>query len=241
MRRDDPRVEELELGSARPLPAPAAEVIAALGPLVTERRLERLRSVAAGRVRSVAPVLESIADPHNASAILRSADAFGIQEVHVVPGPAGFHASRQISKGAHRWLDLRRHADSEACADALDAAGYAIYVASMEGTVTPAQLAERSKVAVVFGNEHRGPSAAMRARAEGTYAIPMRGFVESLNVSVAAAITLHALTADRRGELSEQEREALIARWLLATVRDGARVVRDRFFGAREASPLPER
>jgi len=111
----------------------------------------------------------------------------------------------------------------------------------MEGTVTPAELAERPKVAVVFGNEHRGPSEAMRARAEGTYAIPMRGFVESLNVSVAAAITLHALTADRRGELSEPEREALIARWLLATVRDGERVVRDRLSGAREASPLPER
>ncbi len=241
MRRDDPRVEEIELGSVPPLPASADEVIAALGPLVTERRLERLQTVAAGRLRSVAPVLESIADPHNASAILRSADAFGIQEVHVVPGSAGFHASRQISKGAHRWLDLRRHADSVACADALRAAGYAIYVASMEGTVTPAELAARPKVAVVFGNEHRGPSEAMRERAEGTYAIPMRGFVESLNVSVAAAITLHALTTDRAGELSEAERNQLVARWLLATVRDGERVVRERQGAAREVSPLPER
>lgn len=234
-------MEELELSSPAPLPASAAEVIAALGPLVTERRLQRLRTVAAGRLRSVAPVLESIADPHNASAILRSADAFGIQEVHVVPGEAGFHAARQISKGAHRWLDLRRHADSVACADALSDAGYAIYVASMEGTVTPAELAARPKVAVVFGNEHRGPSEAMRARAEGTYAIPMRGFVESLNVSVAAAITLHALTTGRAGELSEGERDELVARWLLATVRDGERVVRERLEGGGEVSPLPER
>jgi len=241
MRRDDPRVEALELEPAVPLPAPAADVIAALGPLVTERRLQRLQSVAGRRLRSVAPVLESIADPHNASAILRSADAFGIQEVHVVPGPAGFHASRQISKGAHRWLDLRRHGDSVACAEALREAGYTIYVASMEGTVTPSELAKKPKVAVVFGNEHRGPSDVMRERAAGTYAIPMRGFVESLNVSVAAAITLHALTAERAGELSEAERDALVARWLLATVRDGERVVRERVGEAREVSPLPER
>lgn len=241
MRRDDPRVQELELGRREPLPAPAVAVLEALGPLVTERRLKRLRTVAAGRLRSVAPVLESIADPHNASAILRSADAFGIQQVHVVPGPAGFHASRQISKGAHRWLDLQRHLDSAACADALRDAGYAIFVASMEGTVSPADLAKRPKVAVVFGNEHRGPSPAMRERAEGTYAIPMRGFVESLNVSVAAAITLHALTTDRVGELSEGERDELVARWLLSTVRDGERVVRDHLAGAREVSPLPER
>lgn len=241
MRRDDPRVEELELGGREPLPAPASVVLEALGPLVTERRLGRLRAVAAGRLHGVAPVLESIADPHNASAILRSADAFGIQRVHVVPGPAGFHASRQISKGAHRWLDLVRHPDSEACAEALRRAGYAIYVASMEGTVTPAELASRPKVAVVFGNEHRGPSPAMRERAEGTYAIPMRGFVESLNVSVAAAITLHALTADRSGELSVAEQEELVARWLLATVRDGEQVVGEALESAREVSPLPER
>ena len=235
-------MEEIPLAERGPLPAPADVVLAALAPLVTERRLERLRGVASGRLTSVAPVLESIADPHNASAILRSADAFGIQEVHVVPGPAGFHASRQISKGAHRWLDLRRHRSATECADQLIAGGYRIYVASMEGTVTPRELAREPKVAVVFGNEHRGPSPAMRERAHGTYAIPMRGFVESLNVSVAAAITLQALTADRPGELDDERQRHLVARWLLATVRDGERIVRDHLVArAGEAEPLPER
>jgi tRNA (guanosine-2'-O-)-methyltransferase len=227
LRRDDPRVEKVDLAVETGLPAAAATVLAALAPLVTERRLERLRTVAAGRLTSVAPVLEDIADPHNASAILRSADAFGIQRVHVIPSPAGFHASRQISKGSHSWLDLYRHGDAARCAAALKASGHRIFVASMEGTVTPRELAREPKVAVVFGNEHRGPSSGMREHADGTYAIPMRGFVESLNVSVAAAITLHAATAEREGELTPEERDALVARWLLQTVRDAERIVRD--------------
>ena len=188
-------------------------------------------------------------DPHNASAILRSADAFGVQRVHIIPAPSGFHVSRPISKNAHRWLELKRHDAAEACADALEADGYRIYVASMEGTVTPRELSRESKVAVVFGNEHSGPSPAMRARAAGTYAIPMSGFVESLNVSVAAAITLQALTQDRPGELDDPAQAELIARWLLNTVRDGERVVRaqlglpipDTRYAAREGAGAAER
>ena len=243
MRRDDPRAEALDLARRPPLPAPPRTVIEALAPLVTERRLERLRQVARGRVTTVAPVLESIGDPHNASAILRSADAFGIQRVHVIPGETGFHASQQISKGAHRWLDLERHEDAAACADRLVADGYRIFVASMEGTITPRELAVEPRVAIVFGNEHRGPSPAMRERAAGTYAIPMRGFVESLNVSVAAAITLQAVTRDRRGELDPPQQNELVARWLLATVRDGDRVVREHPHGGDpgEAARAPER
>ncbi|MAQ14548.1 MAG: hypothetical protein CMN30_09735 [Sandaracinus sp.] len=249
MRRNDPRVVELDLVEHAPLPATSTEIIETLAPLVTPERMERFREVAAGRLASVAPVLESIADPHNASAILRSADAFGVQRVHIIPAPSGFHVSRPISKNAHRWLELKRHDAAEACADALEADGYRIYVASMEGTVTPRELSRESKVAVVFGNEHSGPSPAMRARAAGTYAIPMSGFVESLNVSVAAAITLQALTQDRPGELDDPAQAELIARWLLNTVRDGERVVRaqlglpipDTRYAAREGAGAAER
>ena len=227
MRRHHPDVFQPKLGIP-PLPAPAEDIVRVLGDVVTPERLARVTEVASKRTRRVVPVLESLSDPHNGSAILRSADAFGIAEVHVVPGEHGFHAARTVTKGTHRWLDLVKHETSEACADALTDAGYDIYVASMEGAARPADLAAMDKVAIVFGNEHRGPSPAMRARAAGTYAIPMRGFVESLNVSVAAAITLHGVTGERPSELSETEVQQLVARMLLRSVNDAQAILDER-------------
>jgi tRNA (guanosine-2'-O-)-methyltransferase len=156
---------------------------------------------------------------------LRSAEAFGAFEVHVV-GPSGaFRAAHAVARGAHRWLELVRHDDPAACAASLQARGYRVLVAQMGGEATPAALREIPRAAVVFGNEHRGASAVMRAAADGTYAIPMRGFVESLNVSVAGAITLFAATDGRDGGMADADRARLLARYLLDDVRDAERIV----------------
>jgi len=223
VRRTDPDVYKVR--SVPDIDAPARIVIEVLSPLVTAARLARIEEVIAHRTCGVAPVLEGTVDPHNASAVLRSADAFGIQTVHVVEGEQGFLAAHRVAKGTHRWLDIERHATAAQCTQGLKAAGYGVYVAAMEGTLTPEDLRERGKVAVVFGNEHRGVSEAMRLGADGTFAIPMAGFVESLNVSVAAALTLRALRAGFEGDLSEKERETLKARFLANSVRDAARIV----------------
>lgn len=225
MRRDDPDV--YQVGPPQDLPAPAEVVIAALSPLVTEARLRRIEEVVSRRKRSVVPVIEGITDPHNASAVLRSADAFGLQEVHVVPGKHGFPAAHRVSKGTHRWLDVIQHPSSEACISALAERGYRVVVAAMGGSLSPEDLAKVERVAVVFGNEHAGASEAMRTGAHDTCAIPMVGFVESLNVSVAAAVTLYVAAAHRAGDLSAEEREELTARFLLSTVRDSEQVVRE--------------
>lgn len=234
MHRTDPDAFEIRRSGPPALPCAAADVIAALAPLITDRRLERIREVVANRATSVTAVLEDIADPHNASAILRSADAFGVQRVHVIPGINGFHAARSVSKGTHHWLDLLRHEHAAGCVAHLHAQGFRVLVASMEGTVTPEELSAIPKVAIVFGNEHKGPTPAMRDLADGTYAVPMRGFVESLNVSVAAGITLYEATRARRGELPKADREILEARYLLTCVRDAERIVRD-FLATRRA------
>lgn len=239
VKRDHPEAFEVPLDEPR-LPASVEETTAILGAVITPRRLARIREVASRRMRAVVPVLEGVGDPHNASAILRSADAFGIQQVHVVPGGPDsgaetFRASRRITKGTHRWLDLMRHDDTEGCVRWLKDAGYAIYVASMEGTTRLEELADLPRVSIVFGNEHAGPSEAIRAAADGTYSIPMRGFVESLNVSVAAAITLHAVTEGRPGDLSESEQEALVARLLFRNVPDAAQIVSQALHGVRSA------
>jgi tRNA (guanosine-2'-O-)-methyltransferase len=152
------------------------------------------------------------------AAVLRSADAFGVQEVHVLAAPEAFLASKRIAQGTERWIDVVEHESPSACVRALRQRGHKVYVAAMDGTVTPDELAREDRVAIVFGNEHAGVSDAMRALADGTYTIPMRGFVQSLNVSVAAAITLYGATRGRTGDLSPAERELLHARYLLASV-----------------------
>jgi tRNA (guanosine-2'-O-)-methyltransferase len=97
----------------------------------------------------------------------------------------------------------------------------------MEGTTTPSALRGSDALAIVFGNEHRGVSEALRALSDGTYAIPMNGFVESLNVSVAAAITMHAATEGRAGDLTAHDQQALRARFMLNSVRNGEVIVHE--------------
>lgn len=223
MKRTLPEVEEV--GPVPPLPFDARAIVGVLGPMVTDARMARIDAVIAQRTRSLVPVLEGLSDPHNGAAILRSADAFGCHEVHLVDGRFPFAVSHRVSRGTHRWLELHRHAEAEACADALHARGYKVFVASMEGELTPEDLAREPKAAIVLGNEHKGPSEAMRARADGTYRIPMVGFVESLNVSVASAITLYVASRGRHGDLDDAARDEIRARFLLSQVNDAAEIV----------------
>ena len=223
MRADDPDVIEVE--GPPPLERPAEEVIAALSPVVTPERLRRIESVVEGRTDDLLVVLDRIIDPHNSSAVLRSADAFGVQTVYAIVGEHGFRASHGVSKGTQRWLDVVRFETAEACARALKEEGYAIYVAAMGGETTPTELQAQPRVAVVFGNEHRGVSPEMRALADGTFSIPMRGFVESLNVSVAAAITMQTLATDGRPRLGTTRRRELLARFLMNSARNADELI----------------
>jgi tRNA (guanosine-2'-O-)-methyltransferase len=225
MRRDHPEACELLTGAR--LPAPPADVIEALLPLLTEERLARIECCVAQRTKSVIPVLDAVDDPRNVAAVLRSADAFGVQEVHLVEGAQPFLASRRVTQGAERWLDLVRHSEPSACVAALHERGFEVYVASMEGDLGPEQLRGVGKLAVVFGNEQSGVGQALSKLCDGRYTIPMLGFAQSLNVSVAAAITLYSATRGRGGDLSHAERDELRARFLLMSVPRSEQVVRE--------------
>jgi len=226
MRTDDPDVIDIE--GPPPLRHPAEVVIEALSPVVTPGRLERIRQVVAQRTEDIVVVLDSITDPHTASAVLRSADAFGVQTVHTIVGAEGFKTSRGVSKGTHRWLDVVHHEQAASCARKLREDDYRIYVAAMGGEHDLASLRREPRVALVFGNEHRGVSTEMSARADGTFSIAMRGFVESLNVSVAAAISIQALTEGGRTPLSAEKQRILQARFLMSSVHDADGVI-ERF------------
>ena len=215
----------IEIKGPPPLEQPSELVIEALSRVVTPKRLQRIEEVVRARTDAVVVVLDRIADPHNASAVLRSADAFGIQTVHVIVGEQGFRASRGVSKGTHRWLDVVRYESADTCARRLREEGFEIYVAEMGSATTPADLVSIPRLAVVFGNEHRGISPAMRAAANGTFSIPMRGFVESLNVSVAAAITMQTLAGQGRAPLTPARSRALQARFLMNSVKNAEGVI----------------
>jgi tRNA (guanosine-2'-O-)-methyltransferase len=223
MRRDDP--DASALAAAVQLPGPAALVCEALTPLLSDERIARIDAVIAHRTRTVVPVLEAVDDPRNVAAILRSADAFGLQEVHLIEGAQEFLVSRRVTQGAERWIDLVRHPSPSACVASLHARGFRVYVATMQGELRPEDLRDMGRVALVFGNEHDGASPALLSGCDGRCSVPMRGFSQSLNVSVAAAVALYTLARERGGDLTEDERSELRARFMLLSVERGEQIV----------------
>lgn len=223
MRRSNPELTDLDGASA--LPYPPDDIVAALQEVVLPGRLERLGAVAAARLGSVTVVLESVIDPHNTAAVLRTSDAHGVGEVHMIELGARPLLARRVTRGCERWMDIALHRSVAPCVGALRARGFELWLADMAGAATLEEVARRPRVALVFGNEHLGASAEMRAACAGTFAVPMRGMVESLNVSVAAGIALHAVTKDRPGDLGDGQVRALRARFLMESVRSPELVI----------------
>ena len=200
--------------------------------LHTAERLGRIDRVLAARLGSVTAVFEHIDDPRNVGACLRSCDAYGIQDVHVISGE-GFDGLRgAVPASADRWLDVHRYRDTPNCLERLRAAGFVIWAADLEAAVPLDQLPLAPRVALVFGNEHDGVSTDMRAAADQRFILPMRGMVQSFNISVAAAIALQTVVPNRvaelggEGDLDPERIAALRRRWLEYGIRNATQVRR---------------
>lgn len=193
-------------------------VIALLEPLATVERCARLREVIDARLDSVVMVMDAPHDPHNGAAVMRSCDAFGIYRLHVVERTEPFAASNAVAKGTERWVDIHPHASVSSAVAALRRSGHLLVGTHPEGDLTPPDLAEIPRLALVMGNEHDGISQALSQACARQVRVPMRGFVESLNVSVTAAILLSQATANRAGDVPELERRRLYARGLVLSV-----------------------
>lgn len=201
MKRTPRRVEfvhEFALPAGPPLhlerPGAATEHLRAF---VLPERLKRLRDILSRRTRHLTVLLERVHDPHNIAACLRTCDAFGIQDLHLVPDdPTSTKISRVVSSGAHRWVTVHRHEDTTSALDALRDAGYRVFATALGAGPAPAPvhaLPMTDPLCIAFGNESDGVSDLLRDRADGLAIIPMQGFVESLNVSVAFAIAVATL------------------------------------------------
>lgn len=197
---------------------------------LSDRRRERVNEVLGQRLASLVVVVEAVRRRHNTSAILRSAEAFGVHEVHLVTGD--FRPSKGAARGAERWLELHRHATTTEALTALKARGFSIWLADpAPGYSDPMNVPVDRPLAVLFGSELNGVSDEARGLADGVLAVPMRGLTESLNVSAAAAVVIYALAERRRAvvgqtDLEPERRDAFYQAWLSREVEaeEGLRV-----------------
>lgn len=168
----------------------------------TDRRQQRIAAVLRRRQPTLTVVLEDVHDPWNASAVLRSCDAVGVMEVHLVyvqDPPPRKAFDRKTSGSAAKWITLRTHESIEACYEHLRAQDFRILVAALRADSHDLyDLDFRQPTALVLGNEMRGVSKAAGELADGAYLIPMHGMVESLNISVACAVSLYEALRQRR-------------------------------------------
>lgn len=190
---------------------------------LSPHKRETFDRIAAQRTRHMALVLEDIYQTHNASAILRSAECWGIQDVHVIENTHSFHFHHRISKGAFDWLSVHRYTDHQdntaRCIAQLKSRGYRIVSTTVDPeAATPGSLDIERPFALVMGTELTGISDTMRQASDALVHIPTLGFTESLNVSVATAVLLHELSNRLRAscvrwQLSEAEQLELKIEW----------------------------
>ena len=212
-----------------PFADPAA-VCATLAPLLLDDRRARIDAAAEARLCGLRVVIENLHDPHNGAAVLRSAEAFGVQRVEVIESVEPFRFSSTVTQGCEKWLDVIRHRTLAAAVAALRADGFAIYAAVPDATATVEELDFARPAAVMIGNEHDGLTAEAMTAADVRFSIPMAGMTRSLNLSVATALIVERAAQLRRralgrpGDLDPGAVLALRARFYAASVR-GADVV----------------
>jgi tRNA (guanosine-2'-O-)-methyltransferase len=222
------------------------QIISQLGEFILSPRKQRIEEILNSRTRQITVVLDEIRNEHNIAAVLRSLDGFGLQDIHFI-GDKKPH-SAGVSLGSERWLSVFRHENSSLALDELGQKEYKIV--TLTAPLSPSNLASaidensiipipiyslplNEKLALVFGNEQRGVSAEIQAAATYRCYIPMYGFVESFNISVAAAVTLSSLRERAEREqvdflsLSEDEKNELRLLWYTQSIPSGERVLKE--------------
>jgi tRNA (guanosine-2'-O-)-methyltransferase len=205
-----------------------AFAVETLEPLVTHERRARLRAVIGQRLDAVTVLMDAPHDPHNGGAVVRSCDAFGVQRLHVVERHEAFAVATTVAKGSEKWVDVHRHATARDAAAALAGSQREFIATHPEGELSPQDLRSVPRLVLVIGNERAGIASDLRRLCARAVRVPMRGFADSLNLSVSTAVLLAAAVAGREGDLSDAERLRLYARGLFLTVPRAAEVLFER-------------
>jgi tRNA (guanosine-2'-O-)-methyltransferase len=210
-----------------------------LSQFISDHKKEFVDKVLEQRTRYITVILENIYQSQNASAVIRTCECMGLQDIHVVENTAKYELNVRVLKGSDKWINLHRHRaknvnNTEICFNTLRDQGYKIYVAdpSPDGMAIEEVQVSEGKIAIVFGNELRGASDYAVQHADQKVKIPMFGFTESLNISVSVAICLNTLMSKLRGSqigynLGEEEKNAIKLNWYRKIVKRSDIVVRE--------------
>ena len=161
---------------------------------MTPERSERLLTVLNKRQADITVVLENVSDPHNISAVMRTCDAIGIQEIHVLTNKIAKHKKwgTKSSSSADKWLTVHQFTEAEECFSSLRKKYSCILTTHLSNdALSLYDIDFLRPIALVFGNEHEGVSEEIRSLGDGNFIIPQVGIIQSLNISVACAVTLY--------------------------------------------------
>jgi len=200
------------------------ELIKYLSQFITENKRQKIENALQNRTNYLTVVLEDIYQPHNASAVVRTCDCFGIQKIHVIENKNLYKVNPDVTLGSSKWVDIIHHNKSpnntRACIEELKKSGYRIVATTPHNNDTNLEdFPLDKKTALLFGTEADGLSKEAIDMADGFVKIPMFGFTESLNISVCAAICIHHLSMKLRSsgvnwQLSEDEKNGIRLNWL---------------------------
>lgn len=213
---------------ARYSPERVCEILA---PMLTPERIARIDAVLDARLASVVTVVEDTYDPHNAAATIRTSEALGIGEIHVVEPNGRFSTATGVTRGSHRWIELVRDTDPVAAFGALAARGFRVYATLPDAPHSIDDCPVDGPIAIAFGNEHAGLSPAAIAACTGAVRVPMFGFTESFNLSVTVGLAMSRIAARRRehlgrpGDLPAEKRAHLRARWFALKIRGAHKIL----------------
>ncbi len=208
-----------------------------LSKFITEGRYSLFNKVIKDRTKYITVVLEDIFQPHNASAVLRSCDCFGVQDVHIIENENEYSVNPDVALGSSKWLNLYKYNEKENntldTINNLKEKGYRIIATTPHTDDVNLEDFDisKGKFALMFGSERPGLSKIALENADEFLKIPMYGFTESFNISVSAAIILHHLSlklrqSDINIKLTNIEQEEIISEWLKRSIKDSERIIK---------------
>jgi len=220
-----------------------------LGRYISSERIEKIEAVLNERTHYICLVLEDINKPHNASATIRTCECLGVQNIHIIENAENespFYASKLVTQGASKWVDLHRYRKKNknntlACIAHLKQEGYRVVATSPEeDSLSLAEIPLDRKLAIMFGNEEKGLSREAFDAADATLRLPMFGFTQSYNISVSVAIAFSQMIAKLRASnirwrLSDKEKQQLKRLWYRRSIRAG-KMIEKAFLAGKNIS-----
>ncbi len=214
------------------------ELIEYLSKIITPERYNLITENVKNRTRYMTVILEDIYQPHNASAVLRSCDCFGVQDIHIIENENEYNVNPMVTKGSTKWLNLHKYNSKNnntiSTINHLKEQGYRIIATSPHYDDVNLEDFDvtKGKFALMFGSEGPGLSKLALDNADEFMKIPMYGFTESFNISVSAAIILHHLSLKLRNsnvnyKLSKLEEEEIIFEWLKRSIKKSDMIIED--------------